>query len=119
MFCVISSSSFPIIGLHNVKQDFTLNLKTNNILNRLTITCHVMFTLFAMGHKKRFLRHAVTDNTTIKKTPKPQHNYEMKQFYSCAVIQIFRIHTTARNRPKSKPLFGDLPLYPEQWVQRP
>ncbi len=31
-----------------------------------------------------------------------------KLFYSWAVIQIFRIHNTARNRPKSKPSFGDL-----------
>ncbi len=47
----------------------------------------------------------MTDNRTIKKTPKPQHNYDMKQLYSCAVI-----HTSVRNRPKSKPSFGDLHL---------
>ncbi len=36
-----------------------------------------MFTWFAMGHKEHFLWHSVTDNRTIK-TPKPQHNCEMK-----------------------------------------
>ncbi len=52
--CVISAaSSFPIKGrrLHNVKQDFTVNFKINNIWNHLTFTCHVMFTLFAMATK--------------------------------------------------------------------
>ncbi len=66
--------------------------------------------MFAMCHKKRFLRHAVTDNRTIKKTPKPQHNY-IKQFNLCAVI-----HTTARNKPKSKPSFDDLHFHPKQQV---
>ncbi len=40
----------------------------------------------------------------------------MKQFYLCAVIQNLQ---TARNKPKSKPLFGDLHLHPEQQIQRP
>ncbi len=61
--------------------------------------------MFAMGHRKSSLRNSVTDNRTIKKTPKPQHNYDMKQCELCAVI-----HTTVRNRPKSKPSFGDLHL---------
>ncbi len=41
--------------------------------------------MFTMGHNKGFLRHAVTDNRTIKYT-KLQHSYDCKLFYSCTVI---------------------------------
>ncbi len=39
--------------------------------------------MFSMGHKKRFLRHAVTDNRTIKTTKTDQN--DMKPFSSRAV----------------------------------
>ncbi len=39
--------------------------------------------MFSMDHNKRFLRHAVTDNRTIKNTKTDQN--DMKQFSSRAV----------------------------------
>ncbi len=58
-----------------------------------------MFTLFAMGHKKRFLRHAVTDNRTIKKSSKPPHNYENETilFVRCNPESIRRLRGTDPN----------------------
>ncbi len=43
----------------------------------------------------------------LQKKSKPQHNYEIKPFYLCAVIQIIEIHSTVRNRPKSHWERGD------------
>ncbi len=51
--------------------------------------------MFAMGHKKRFLRHAVTDNKTIKT---PKHS---KKHPKTVILFIKPLRITLKNTAKN------------------